>query len=139
MKREQLRARLRDKGLKATPRRVLILEAIMELNNHPAADEIVKYIRNRNLNVATATVYKALDIMVAKNVINKVETEKNRIRYDAITEPHHHLISTETGLITDYQNDEIHNILREYFEKNKIDEFEIEEIKLQITGKFKKQ
>ncbi len=139
MKREQLRARLRDKGLKATPRRVLILEAITELNNHPAADEIVKYIRNRNLNVATATVYKALDIMVAKNVINKVETEKNRIRYDAITEPHHHLISTETGLITDYQNDEIHNILREYFEKNKIDEFEIEEIKLQITGKFKKQ
>ena len=139
MKREQLRARLRDKGLKATPRRVLILEAIMELNNHPAADEIVKYIRNRNLNVATATVYKALDIMVAKNVINKVETEKNRIRYDAITEPHHHLISTETGLITDYQNDEIQNILREYFEKNKIDEFEIEEIKLQITGKFKKQ
>jgi len=125
--------------LKATPRRVLILEAITELNNHPAADEIVKYIRNRNLNVATATVYKALDIMVAKNVINKVETEKNRIRYDAITEPHHHLISTETGLITDYQNDEIHNILREYFEKNKIDEFEIEEIKLQITGKFKKQ
>ena len=139
MKREQLRARLRDKGLKATPRRVLILEAITELNNHPAADEIVKYIRNRNLNVATATVYKALDIMVAKNVINKVETEKNRIRYDAITEPHHHLISTETGLITDYQNDEIHNILREYFKKNKIDEFEIEEIKLQITGKFKKQ
>jgi len=139
MKREQLRARLRDKGLKATPRRVLILEAITELNNHPAADEIVKYIRNRNLNVATATVYKALDIMVAKNVINKVETEKNRIRYDAITEPHHHLISTETGLITDYQNDEIHNILREYFEKNKIDEFEIEEIKLQITGKFKNQ
>jgi len=139
MKREQLRARLRDKGLKATPRRVLILEAITELNNHPAADEIVKYIRNRNLNVATATVYKALDILVAKNVINKVETEKNRIRYDAITEPHHHLISTETGLITDYQNDEIHNILREYFKKNKIDEFEIEEIKLQITGKFKKQ
>ena len=139
MKREQLRARLRDKGLKATPRRVLILEAITELNNHPAADEIVRYIRNRSINIATATVYKALDIMVAKNVINKVETEKNRIRYDAITEPHHHLISTETGLITDYQNDEIHNILREYFEKNKIDEFEIEEIKLQITGKFKKQ
>ena len=139
MKKEQLRARLRDKGLKATPRRMLILEAITELNNHPAADEIVRYIRSRNLNIATATVYKALDILVAKNVINKVETEKNRIRYDAIPEPHHHLISTETGLITDYQNDEIHNILREYFEKNKIDEFEIEEIKLQITGKFKNQ
>lgn len=72
-------------------------------------------------------------------MINKVETERNIIRYDAIPEPHHHLISTETGIISDYHNDEIHNILRVYFEKNKIDEFEIEEIKLQITGKFKKQ
>lgn len=139
MKREHLRAKLRDKELKATPRRLLILEAITELNNHPSAEEIVKYIRNRNLNIATATVYKALDILVAKNVINKVETENNIIRYDAIPEPHHHLISTTTGIIKDYQNDEIHDILREYFEKNKIDGFDIEEIKLQITGKFKKQ
>lgn len=139
MKRDLLRAKLKEKGLKATPRRLLILEAITELNNHPSAEEIVKYIRHRNLNIATATVYKALDILVAKNVINKVETENNIIRYDAIPEPHHHLISTETGIIKDYQNDEIHDILREYFEKNKIDEFEIDEIKLQITGKFKKQ
>jgi len=139
MNKEHLRAKLRDKGLKATPKRLLILEAITELNNHPAAEEIVKYVRSKNLNIATATVYKALDILVAKNVINKVDTERNLIRYDAIPEPHHHLISTETGIITDYQNDEIHDILSEYFEKNKINEFEIEEIKLQITGKVKNQ
>jgi Fur family peroxide stress response transcriptional regulator len=137
MNRDLLKSRLRDKGLKATPRRISILGAIIELNNHPAAEEIVSFLRKRNLNIATATVYKALDILATKKVINKVETEKNIIRYDAIMEPHHHLISTESGLITDYDNEEISRIINKYFEENKISDFEIEEIKLQITGKFK--
>jgi Fur family peroxide stress response transcriptional regulator len=137
MKIELLKIKLRGKGLKATPRRLSILEAIIELNNHPTAEEIIKFIRNRNLNIATATVYKALDILAAKKVIIKVETEKNIIRYDAILEPHHHLFSAESNIIKDYQNEEINRILEKYFKKNKIQDFDIEEIKLQIIGKFR--
>lgn len=136
MNKEFLQVKLSEKGLKVTPKRISILEAIIELQNHPTADEIVNYIRNRKLKIATATVYKALDILVAKKVINKVETDKNIIRYDALLEPHHHLISSESDLIKDYQNDEINKILKEYFKKNKIRGFDIEDIKLQIIGKF---
>lgn len=139
MNKELLISRLREKGLKATPRRLLIIEAVTELNNHPTAEEIVRYIRNRKLKIATATVYKALEILVAKKVINKVETERNTIRYDAITQTHHHLVSTESNLIVDYQNDEINSILEEYFRRNQIGDFDIEEIKLQITGKFRNE
>jgi Fur family peroxide stress response transcriptional regulator len=134
---ESLKSRLRDKGLKATPRRLSILEAIIGLNNHPTAEEIINYIRNKNRNIATATVYKALDIMVDRKVIIKVDTEKQIIRYDAIVEPHHHLYSTESSMIKDYENEEINRILEKYFKKNKIRNFDIEEIKLQITGKFR--
>lgn len=134
---ELLKVKLRDKGLKATPKRLLILEAIIELNNHPTAEEIFKFIRNQNLNIATATVYKALDIMVARKVIIKVDTEKHIIRYDAIPEPHHHLYSAESNIIKDYENEEINKILEKYFKKNKIRDFDIEEIKLQIIGKFR--
>jgi len=134
---ELLKVKLRDKGLKATQRRLSILEAIIELNNHPTAEEIIKFIRNQNLNIATATVYKALDIMVAKKVIIKVDTEKHIIRYDAIQEPHHHLYSAESNIIKDYENEEINKILEKYFKKNKIQDFDIEEIKLQIIGKFR--
>lgn len=135
---EFLKIRLRDKGLKATPRRLSILEAIIELNNHPTAEEIIKYIRNQNRNIATATVYKALEIMVQRKVIIKVDTEKQIIRYDAILEPHHHLLSTESGIIKDYDNEEINRIIKKYFNNNKIQDFDIGEIKLQITGKFRK-
>jgi len=137
MKIEFLKVKLRDKGLKVTPRRLLILEAIIKLQNHPTADEIIKFIRKRNLKIATATVYKALDVLAAKKVINKVETEKNIIRYDAISEAHHHLISDESNIIKDYQNEEITKMLEKYFKKNKIQDFDIEEIKLQIIGKFR--
>lgn len=134
---EFLKVKLRDKGLKVTPKRISIFEAIIKLQNHPTAEEIVNYIRNKNIKIATATVYKALDILVAKKVINKVETEKNIIRYDALLEPHHHLIGAESDLIKDYQNEEITKILEKYFKKNKIQDFDIEEIKLQIIGKFR--
>jgi Fur family transcriptional regulator, peroxide stress response regulator len=137
MKIEFLKDKLRDKGLKVTPRRLLILEAIIELNNHPTAEDIIKYIRKRNMNIAIATVYKALDALVAKKVINKVETEKNIIRYDAISDAHHHLISDESNLIRDYRNEEITKMLEKYFKKNEIQDFDIEEIKLQIIGKFR--
>jgi Fur family peroxide stress response transcriptional regulator len=137
MNTELLKSRLRAKGLKATPRRLSILDAIIKLNNHPTAEEIIEFIRDQKLKIATATAYKALDIMSAKKVIIRVETDKHVIRYDAIPDPHHHLYSAETDIIKDYRNEEINKILEKYFRKNKIRGFDIEEIKLQITGKFR--
>ena len=42
-------------------------------------------------------------------------------------------------MIKDYRNEEISNILNMYFEKNKIEDFDIKEIKLQIIGKFRNE
>ena len=134
---ELFKVRLREKGLKVTLKRISILTAIDELQNHPTAEEIFNHLRSRDLKIARATVYKALEILAARKVINKVETEKSLIRYDSLPEPHHHLISVESGLIMDYRNEEINKILEDYFGKNRIRDFDIEEIKLQITGKFR--
>ena len=62
MKITEIRTRLTEKGLKVTPQRIAILEAIIKLNNHPTADNIIDYIRNYHPNIATATVYKVLEI-----------------------------------------------------------------------------
>ena len=84
-----------------------------------------------------ATVYKVLDVLVAKGLLSKVKSEKDSMRYDAITEKHHHLYSSDSEDIVDYYNDEINKILSDYFKKHNIPDFEIEDIKLQIIGKFK--
>jgi len=68
----------------------------------------------------------------------KAKSDKDKMRYDAILEKHHHLYCFESDRIEDYFDDELNQIIEDYFEKKKIQSFEIEDIKVQIIGKFKK-
>jgi Fur family transcriptional regulator, peroxide stress response regulator len=132
----EIRNKLVEKGLKITPQRIAILEAIIKLNNHPPAELIIDYIRKNHPNIATATVYKVLDALAEKGLIKKVKTDKDIMRYDAFLEKHHHLYSSDTDRIEDYLDDELNDMLEKHFEKKKIPDFKIEDIKLQIIGKF---
>ncbi len=138
MKAEEISTKLNEKGLKVTPQRIAILEAIIKLNNHPTADNIIEYIRNNHPNISTATVYKVLDALVSNQLVKKVKTEKDIMRYDAIMEKHHHLYCSECDLIEDYIDEELDNILKEYFKKKNFPGFKIDDIVLQIRGTFDK-
>ncbi|NOY96327.1 MAG: transcriptional repressor [Chlorobi bacterium] len=139
MKKKEIRNKLIEKGLRVTPQRLAILEAIIMLSNHPTADNIIDFIKEHHPNIATGTVYKVLDALVENKLINKVKTDKDIMRYDAVMDKHHHLYSAESDRIEDYFNDDLNNLISEYFKRNKISDFEIEDIKLQIIGKFKKE
>jgi len=134
----RIRDKLVDKGLKVTPQRIAILEAIYTLNNHPTAEMIMHYIKDTHPGIASATVYKVLDALVENQLITKVKTDKDIMRYDGIVENHHHLYSSESEEIKDYMNEELDQLLTNFFRKNGIDDFKVEEIKLQINGKFLK-
>ena len=136
MKITEIRDKLIEKGLKVTPQRIAILEAIIKLNSHPTAENIIDYIRKNHPNIATATVYKVLDALVAHELIKKVKTERDVMRYDAIMESHHHLYCSESDRIEDFDDEEINELIEKYFEKKKIPNFIIEDVKLQIIGKF---
>ena len=135
MKAGEFSKKLINKGLKVTPQRIVILEAIVRLNNHPTADNIIEYIRKNHPNIATATVYKVLDALVANGLIKKVKTERDIMRYDAVLESHHHIYYSDSERIEDYIDDELNVILEQYFERKKLSNFKIEDIKLQIIGK----
>ena len=135
---EHIRHQLSEKGLKVTPQRILILDAIYRLNNHPSAENIIAYVRKNHPNVATATVYKVLDALAEHELLKRVKTDKDAMRYDPIMETHHHLYCVETDKIKDYFNDDLNHLLTNYFKKHRILDFEIDDIKLQIVGKFKK-
>lgn len=136
MELSEARNKLIEKGLRITPQRLAIFEAVLKLYNHPTADDIAAFIKRDFPNVATGTVYKVLDSLVENGLIKKVKTEKDVMRYDAILENHHHLYCAESDRIADYYNEEINELLSEYFRKKGIPDFEIGDIKLQIIGKF---
>ena len=134
----QIKDRLVEKGLKVTPQRIAILEAIYILNNHPTAEMIMDYIKDTHPGISTATIYKVLDALVENQLIKRVKTEKGIKRYDGITENHHHLYCSESEEIEDYMNKNLDQLLADYFKKNGIENFEIRDIKLQINGTFLK-
>lgn len=133
-----IKEKLIECGLKVTPQRIAILEAIYILNNHPTAENIITYIRKTHPNIASGTVYKVLDTLVESKIIKKIKTEKDIMRYDGILDQHHHLFSSESDRIEDYSDEKLDKLLEEYFKKKKIRGFKVEEIKLQINGKFLK-
>ena len=135
---ENIRNKFLEKGLKITPQRVVILEAIYELNNHPTADNIIEYVRKLHPNIAIGTVYKVLDTLVENDLVKKVKTDKDIMRYDGIVENHHHLYCTECDLIEDYVDEELDKLLKNYFKNKKLEGFTMEGIVLQIRETFDK-
>ena len=135
---EKIRDKISKKGLKVTPQRICILEAIYNLNNHPTADNVIEYIRETHPNIATGTVYKVLETLVENNLIKKVKTDRDIMRYDGIMEAHHHLYCSECDLIEDYMDHELDELLKDYFKKKKFTGFKLEDIVVQIRGTFDK-
>jgi Fur family peroxide stress response transcriptional regulator len=128
---------LSENGLKVTPQRLAVLEAFDKTRLHPTADNIIEYIRRNHPNIASGTVYKTLETFVEKGIIQKVKTDKDVMRYDSIIENHHHLYSEDTDRIEDYFDEALNDLLEDYFSNKTIPDFEIQNIKLQIKGKFK--
>jgi Fur family peroxide stress response transcriptional regulator len=139
MERSRIKDRIKEAGLKVTPQRLAILEAVYRLDNHPTADNIIHYVRQVQPNIATGTVYKVLDTLVEKQLVSKVKTEKDVMRYDGVMERHHHLYCSESDRIGDYRDDELDRMLEHYFRHKKIPGFRIDEIKLHINGRFTKK
>ena len=133
---ETIRHALSEKGLKVTPQRILILEAIYNLDNHPAADQIIREVRKQHPNIAAGTVYKVLDTLIRNNLIRKVTSDKGIARYEGNTESHHHLYCSDCDLIRDYFDEELDELLRDFFRKKNIEGFQIDELILEIKGKF---
>ena len=132
-----LREQLKQKGLKVTPQRVAIYEAVVKLKNHPTAENIIAYIKKKHPNISVGTVYKVLDSLVENQLIKKVKNEKDFMRYDAIMHQHHHLYCTESDRIEDFEDPDLDQLIRKYFEQKKIKGFTVKDITLQITGEFK--
>lgn len=97
---------------------------------------VIEHIKDLHPNIAVGTVYKILETFVQKGIITKVKTDRDIMHYDAVMENHHHLYCSESDKIEDYFDDELDGLIKDYFEEKDIPNFKIEDIKLQIKGKF---
>ncbi|HDJ32818.1 MAG TPA: transcriptional repressor [Bacteroidetes bacterium] len=123
-------------GLKVTPQRLAVLETLRNMDSHPATEHIAGFIRKNYPHIATGTVYKILNTFVEKGIVKRVTSDRDIMRFDARTEPHHHLYCAQSEQIADYFDDELTRMLEDYFKKKQIPGFRLEEIRLQLVGNF---
>lgn len=135
---QNISQQIKQKGLKITTQRIIVLEAIYDLGNHPSTDEIVKFVQEKHPAISQGTIYKTLDTFVENKIIQRVETSGGIFRYDGITFMHHHLHEDGSSKIEDYYDENLNNILIDYFKNKNIPGFKVHDIKLHIKGEFTK-
>ncbi|HAH57986.1 MAG: transcriptional repressor [Lentimicrobium sp.] len=136
--RQEIINKLNAAGLKVTPQRMAVLQTLAKLKIHPTADELYHEVVKTIPALSATTIYNTLEIFVEKGLIKRVKTDAGRMRYDHIMEQHHHLYSVVSDQMEDYFNPELDALLQDYFDKNEIKGFKVNEIRLQISGEFDK-
>jgi Fe2+ or Zn2+ uptake regulation protein len=91
----------REQGLRSTVQRRVILETVLDLDDHPTADEVYESVVDRLPGVSRTTVYRTLESLARLGVITKACHPGAVARYDRRTELHHHLICLHCDGITD--------------------------------------
>jgi Fur family peroxide stress response transcriptional regulator len=130
--------KLAEHHLKVTPQRLAVLQAFETLHHHPSADQIIEHVRKKNPNIASGTVYKILETFVDKGILCRVKTEADKMRYDPIIEKHHHLYDLVSDRIEDFADPDLQGLIEGYIRKKKIPGFEVEDVRIQILGRFSK-
>ena len=128
--------KLHDAGLKTTPQRIAIMQTLFRLRQHPTADELYVEVSKQLPGLSPTTIYNTLETFVEKGMIKRIKTDAGVMRYDDIIESHHHMYCSFSDRIEDYFDPELDELLKDYFEKKKIEGFTVNDIRLQLMGDF---
>ena len=112
---------LHKESLKVTPQRIAVLEEMLKDMGHRESEEIYFSIKEQNINVSRATVYRTLDILVQNKFVRKLNLGDGRARYENKVGGHHHdhMICNSCGLIIEFVDPQIEKLQDVVAEKNK--------------------
>ena len=124
---------LKQKGLKNTKCRVLVLDILEQSNQPISVEKIYFYLSKRGLMVSISTVYRTLETLVEKNLITKLNLigeDKAFFEYKRI-EHKHYLICLSCKKMQAFENCPLGNY-EEFLQKET--NYDISGHKLDIYG-----
>jgi Fur family peroxide stress response transcriptional regulator len=115
---EDLVSLLREGGLRITPQRIAIVDYLLKTEDHPSAIHIHNTIKKKYPMVSLSTVYKTLELLKEKKLINEIEVE-GEARFDAHTDEHINLVCMNCGKIEDIDEESLKIIQSRAAKKSK--------------------
>lgn len=131
---DELRKIVKQKGLKYTEQREVVLNILIRAEGHLTAEEVYNLIKTKkpDSNIGIATVYRALGFLEEINLITSITFGTDGKKYESNTKEHHdHLICTSCGKIVEFMDEEIEKRQDRIAKKNK---FKITSHSMQIYG-----
>ncbi len=133
---EDIRKIFSSKGIKVTPQRIAVYQALMRLE-HPSVEEVVEEVHKAFPTITVSTVYNVLEFLCDQDIISKLRTNSGRMHYENNSTKHHHIYDEEKDVLVDYYDEELNSILTEYFKKKQIVDWKISGCQLYLSGKYK--
>lgn len=137
MQQKAISARLREfeklcrqRGLPVTMQRRVILEAVLERDDHPTAEQIHEAVQKQIPQLSRTTIYRVLDALVDFGLIRRLH-QTGAVRFDGKIVRHHHLVCVHCGKIMDLADRSLDELP---LPKHKFQGFKIEDFSVQFSG-----
>ncbi len=88
---------LRDRGLRLTPQRRMILDIFHDKTEHITADDIITRVKSQMPGVNKSTIYRTLGLLEQTGCVFKSECRDGIIYHHAEEGHHYHLICQKCG------------------------------------------
>lgn len=129
----------KEKKVKKTLARKAISDILRKVKKPLAVSEVIRELSEKNIKIDRATVFRNINFMVKNGLINKVEFNEGKFRYESSFLPHHHhLVCTKCNMIKDIKSDFLHKEIDKLSRKaSNLYGFRMENHKVEFFGKCK--
>jgi len=108
---KQLVTKFRSLNIQITPQRLVIASALTGSNKHLSVEDIHQVVRKKNPKIGLATVYRTLNLLKGKGLIEEHRFNDEFSRYELHTEAHHdHLICIECEAVIEFDQPVIEHL-----------------------------
>jgi len=128
---ELFRRLCRERGERCTVQRRVILETVLDLDNHPSADLIFNAVKDRLPGIARTTVYRSLEHLAGMGVITKACHPGRVARFDPRLDLHHHLVCLHCNEFFDFEADGLNQLA---IPDTSAHGFEVNDYRVQLRG-----
>ena len=96
---------LRSLGLRPTPQRMLILQAILNSPGHISAEDIYEQVREEYPHINISTIYRTLELLKDHHAICVTDLGRGSVVYELLREErHHHMVCLCCGKILEFDH-----------------------------------